>query len=223
VVVLFTAGPNHHSILDHTLPHLSHTLPHLSHTLPHIGYTLPHHSHQTRSYSTDLEPTLSHIDSCGNARMVDVTGKGSSIREARASGHIGLSLDAFNLVLRHSTSPGGKGDVVGVARLAGIMAAKNTSQLIPLCHTLSLTHVSVDFDLCESTHHVVVRSCVRCEGVTGVEMEALTAVGVALLTVYDMTKAVSKSSVISEIRLEGKTGGKTGDFIRRDTQCDDVP
>jgi len=153
--------------------------------------------------------------------MVDLTGKESSVREARASSHINLSLDAFIFVLRHSTSLGGKCDVVGVARLAGIVAAKNTSHLIPLCHTLSLTHISVDFDLCESTHHVVVRSCVCCEGVTGVEMETLTAVGVVLLTMYDMTKAVSKSRVISEIRLEGKTrggrpGGKTGDFIRKD-------
>ena len=161
-----------------------------------------------------MEPTLSHLDSRGNARMVDVTGKGSSVREAHASGRISLSSDAFHLVQKHSTSPGGKGDVVGVARLAGIMAAKSTAHLIPLCHTLPLTHVSVDFSLCETTHCVVVHSCVRCEGVTGVEMEALTAVGVALLTVYDMTKAVSKSSVISEVRLDRKTGGKSGDYQR---------
>ena len=175
-----------------------------------------------RACSTNTVPSLSHVDCHGNARMVDVTGKVISVREAQASGHITLSPDAFRLVAQHQypltqdgpPNPGGKGDVVGVARLAGIMAAKNTGQLIPLCHTLSLTHVAVTFDLCETTHRVHVQSCVRCHGVTGVEMEALTAVGVALLTVYDMTKSASKSSVISEVRLDSKTGGMSGQYTR---------
>ncbi len=174
---------------------------------------------QARAFSTEPSNTLSHIDESGNARMVDVTGKRSSQREARASGHISLSPEAFELVLKNSSpesvaTSGGKGDVVGVARLAGIMAAKNTHHMIPLCHALLLTHISVDFDLCAANHCVMVRVRVCCEGVTGVEMEALTAVGVALLTVYDMTKAVSKASIISGIQLDSKTGGKSGTYNR---------
>jgi len=178
---------------------------------------------QARAFSTEPSNELSHIDRDGKARMVDVTGKMSSQREARASGHITLSPEAFELVLKNSASQesagisftsGGKGDVMGVARLAGIMAAKNTHHMIPLCHALLLTHISVDFDLCAAQHYVTVRACVRCEGVTGVEMEALTAVGVALLTVYDMTKAASKASVISDIQLDSKTGGKSGTYRR---------
>ena len=105
--------------------------------------------------------------------------------------------------------------MLGVARVAGIMAAKNTAQLIPLCHTLALTHVAVSFDLCEASSRVGVAVCVRCEGVTGVEMEALTAAAVALLTVYDMTKAISKASVISSIQLDRKTGGQSGTYGRQ--------
>lgn len=168
------------------------------------------------AYSTDSSRTLTHLDHHGDAHMVDVSCKKSSLREAKATGVIALSPIAFKLMTQQSSSEvsRGKGDVLGVARVAGIMAAKNTAQLIPLCHTLSLTHVDVTFDLCEASSRVCVNVCVRCDGVTGVEMEALTAVSVALLTVYDMTKAVSKSSVISDIQLESKTGGQSGTYTR---------
>ena len=147
--------------------------------------------------------------------MVDVGSKDPSAREANASGSIKLSPGAFQLITEpSSTGRKGKGDVLGVARVAGIMAAKNTSKLIPLCHTISLTHVAVDFDLCESKKSVVVRVCVKCNGVTGVEMEAMTAVSIALLTIYDMTKSAGKNHVISKIQLDSKTGGKSDNFAR---------
>lgn len=178
------------------------------------------------AYSTDSAHTLTHLDYHGDAHMVDVSSKKSSLREARASGTITLSPLTFKLLTVHSSFPShsssstspeisrGKGDVLGVARVAGIMAAKNTSQLIPLCHTLSLAHVTVSFDLCEARNQVRASVCVRCEGVTGVEMEALTAVSIALLTIYDMTKAVSKSSIISDIQLDSKSGGQSGEYKR---------
>lgn len=148
--------------------------------------------------------------------MVDVGGKMASRREARASGHITLSPRAFQLIAQPSSNAASsKGDVLGVARVAGIMAAKQTPAIIPLCHTLALSAVTVDFDLCGEGCRVVVRTCVRCEGVTGVEMEALTAASVALLTVYDMTKAVGKDHVISSLQLDSKCGGRSGDYSRR--------
>jgi molybdenum cofactor biosynthesis protein MoaC len=146
--------------------------------------------------------------------MVDVGSKVPSSREAAASGVIILSAKAFQLILQPTSSVSNKGDVLGVARVAGIMAAKQTATLIPLCHTLLLSHVSVDFDLCETDHSVLVNAHVRCEGVTGVEMEALTAVSVALLTLYDMTKSAGKGHVISRVQLETKSGGKSGDYTR---------
>ncbi len=148
--------------------------------------------------------------------MVDVGGKRQSSREATASGQITLSPEAFQLITQPSATARSKGDVLGVARIAGIMAAKNTPSLVPLCHILPLSHVAVNFDLCEEGSVVVVRACVRCEGVTGVEMEALTAVTVALLTLYDMTKSASKGHVISNIQLDSKRGGKSGDYSRVD-------
>lgn len=181
--------------------------------------TLFRHSNHicAATYSTDSSHILTHLDRHGDVRMVDVSSKMPSLREARASGMITLSAAAFKLLTKHSSSSEagrGKGDVLGVARVAGIMAAKNTSQLIPLCHTLALTHAAVTFDLCAATSRVCVSACVRCEGVTGVEMEALTAVSVSLLTVYDMTKAVSKSSVISHVQLDHKSGGQSGTHVR---------
>ena len=160
-------------------------------------------------YSTTPDPPeLTHLDPKGHAHMVDVGGKATTCREARASGLISLSPQAFKLL--SASAP--KGDVLGVARVAGIMAAKHTPTLIPLCHTLPLTHVAVHFDLCEADFSVKVCACVRCEGVTGVEMEAMTAATVALLTVYDMTKSAGKGHVISRVQLDSKSGGKSGDY-----------
>lgn len=153
--------------------------------------------------------------------MVDVGGKVPSSRMAKASGLISLSPQAFRLISHpYSASLArkpSKGDVLGVARIAGIMAAKHTPSLIPLCHSLPLTHVAVDFDLCEEEFSVLAQVCVRCEGVTGVEMEALTAVTVTLLTIYDMTKSAGKGHVISKVQLDSKTGGKSSDYTRSGT------
>ena len=167
---------------------------------------LTHHS------TDDPQAALTHVDHHGNAAMVNVSSKDTTHRKAVASGKISLSPDAFQLVQFNQLSK--KGSVLGVAQLAGIMAAKQTSNLIPLCHNIPLTKVGLNFELYESEY--VVRACasVECVGVTGVEMEALTAVSVALLTVYDMTKAVSKDHVISDIWLEEKEGGASGHFRR---------
>jgi cyclic pyranopterin phosphate synthase len=130
---------------------------------------------------------LTHFDEAGNARMVDVGGKSETVREATASGAISLSPQAFQLVRKGSIA---KGDVLGVARIAGIMAAKKVDALIPLAHPLPLNKITVDFDLNEATHTIGITATVGITGRTGVEMEALTAVSVAALTIYDMCKAV---------------------------------
>ena len=150
---------------------------------------------------------LSHLDESGAAHMVDIAGKAATVREAVAEGRISMSPEALAAV-REGTAK--KGDVLATARIAGIMAAKRTSDLIPLCHPLALTKVSVDFAFEESSIHVT--SLARLTGQTGVEMEALTAVSVALLTLYDMVKAVDKAMILSDIRLLSKTGGKSGDW-----------
>lgn len=150
---------------------------------------------------------LTHLDADGAAHMVDVSAKADTAREAVAEGRISMSAAARDAI---RTGNAKKGDVLGTARVAGIMAAKKTSELIPLCHPLMLSRVSVDFVL-EPTG-VLARATVRLNGPTGVEMEALTAVSVALLTVYDMAKALDKQMVISDIRLLSKTGGKSGDW-----------
>ena len=150
---------------------------------------------------------LTHLDADGAAHMVDVSAKADTDREAVAEGRISMSAAALHAI---RTGNAKKGDVLGTARVAGIMAAKKTSELIPLCHPLMLSRISVDFVLEPSS--VLVRACVRLNGPTGVEMEALTAVSVALLTVYDMAKAIDKHMVISDIRLLSKTGGKSGDW-----------
>jgi cyclic pyranopterin monophosphate synthase len=152
---------------------------------------------------------LTHFDAAGAARMVDVGDKASTRREAVAGGWISMTPEAYALVLAGRM---GKGDVLGVARLAGIMAAKRTSELIPLCHNIVLSGVTVDFEPEPERHRIAIRANVRCQGETGVEMEALTAVSIAALTIYDMCKAVDKGMVIGEIRLLGKTGGKSGDY-----------
>ncbi len=151
--------------------------------------------------------TLTHLDDAGAAHMVDVGGKPSTAREAVATGRITMTAEAAAAVRDGSAK---KGDVLAVARVAGIMAAKRTSELIPLCHPLPLTRVGVD--LAPDASGVTVTATCACEGQTGVEMEALTAATVALLTVYDMVKAVDKGMAIDGVRLLSKTGGKSGEW-----------
>lgn len=147
--------------------------------------------------------------------MVDVGEKSTTSREAVARGEIQMKPETL-AALRDGKMP--KGDVLAAARIAGIMAAKRTPELIPLCHTLLLTHAAVDFEVDEANSKVVITATVRCKGSTGVEMEALTAVSVAALTIYDMAKAVEKEMTIGEIRLLKKQGGKSGNWQRRDSK-----
>ncbi len=150
---------------------------------------------------------LTHVDAAGAARMVDVGGKTPTAREAVATGRITMSAEAARAIADGSAK---KGDVIAVARVAGIMAAKRTSDLIPLCHPLPLTKITLDLDVDASG--VTATATVATDGKTGVEMEALTAVGVALLTIYDMAKAIDKAMEIDGIRLLEKRGGKSGDW-----------
>lgn len=150
---------------------------------------------------------LTHLDEDGAARMVDVGAKAVTAREAVASGHIDMSTQAAKAIADGLVK---KGDVLAVARVAGIMAAKKTADLIPLCHPIALSAVTVNFDLDDSG--VTVTATARTAGQTGVEMEALTAASVALLTVYDMAKALDKSMIIGGVRLIAKSGGKSGDW-----------
>jgi cyclic pyranopterin phosphate synthase len=154
---------------------------------------------------------LSHFDTRGDAHMVDVGAKDSTARMAIASGRIRMQAATFRLVAGGKAS---KGDVLGVARIAAIQAAKRTPELIPLAHPLALTRVAVDFELEQKSSSVLIRARVECHGQTGVEMEALTAAAVGLLTIYDMVKAVDRGMVVSEVRLEEKAGGKSGVFRR---------
>lgn len=154
---------------------------------------------------------LTHLDDMGRAAMVDVGDKTVTSRTARASGRVYMKAATLSAI-RDGQVP--KGDVLSAARIAGIMAAKRTPELIPLCHTLLLSKVAVDFEIDEKRNSVVITSTVRCNGQTGVEMEALTAVSVAALTIYDMAKALEKSMVIGDIALLEKTGGKSGDWQR---------
>ena len=154
---------------------------------------------------------FTHFDEAGNARMVDVGGKGETVRRAVAAGAVAMAPEAYRMV-RSGTMA--KGDVLGVARIAGIMAAKRVDQLIPLCHPLLLTSADIAFAFDDATHTITIEAEVAITGRTGVEMEALTAVSVAALTVYDMCKAVDKTMVISAIRLLAKSGGKSGEFVR---------
>ncbi|MEM7778614.1 MAG: cyclic pyranopterin monophosphate synthase MoaC [Pseudomonadota bacterium] len=153
--------------------------------------------------------TLSHINEAGEARMVDVGDKVSTSRLARAEGFVAMSPDTLALV---SDGTAAKGDVLATARIAGIMAAKKTHELIPLCHPLAISKATVDVQLQQDPAGVRVSSEVRVTGPTGVEMEALTAVSVACLTIYDMLKAAQKDMVIGSVHLVEKTGGKSGDF-----------
>ncbi|MEW6296254.1 MAG: cyclic pyranopterin monophosphate synthase MoaC [Thermodesulfobacteriota bacterium] len=154
---------------------------------------------------------LSHVDRQGRARMVDVGNKAVTAREAVATGTVRMTPEVLRLIV---TGQIPKGDVLAVARVAGIMAAKKTSELIPLCHPLPLSSVSVDFLPQEERGTLAIEAKVKVEGKTGVEMEALTAVSVAALAIYDMCKAVDKGIVISDICLLKKTGGKSGTYER---------
>ena len=150
---------------------------------------------------------LTHLDDNGAAHMVDVSAKADTVREAVAEGRITMSAEALAAIREGSAK---KGDVLATARIGGIMAAKKTSELIPLCHPLMLTKVSVDFAF--ENDGIRVTALVRLTGQTGVEMEAMTAASIALLTIYDMAKALDKGMVISGIRLLSKSGGKSGDW-----------
>jgi len=154
---------------------------------------------------------FSHLDNKGNARMVDVSNKAVTVREARAEGKVYMKPDTLKAVMDGSMP---KGDVLAAARIAGIMAAKRTNELIPMCHNIPLDSVKVELvpDLEENC--IKIAASVRCTWKTGVEMEALTAVSVAALTVYDMCKSLDKTMVIGEVMLMWKTGGKSGDFKR---------
>lgn len=159
-------------------------------------------------------PAFTHIDNKGSVRMVDVTGKDTTMRVAVAQGRISMESTTFEIIQNQSAK---KGNVLETARIAGIMAAKKTAGLIPLCHPLNLSHVGVDFFPDPSKSSFRIEACVRVSGQTGVEMEALTAVAVAALTVYDMCKSVDREMTISDIFLVKKTGGKSGAFVRSRT------
>jgi cyclic pyranopterin monophosphate synthase len=154
---------------------------------------------------------FTHFDSAGNATMVDVSAKPATDRSATARVSIVMQPDTLAMIQQGSAK---KGDVLGVARVAGIMAAKRTSELIPLCHPLPITAVSLDLATNSETHAVDISATVRTTGQTGVEMEALTAASVAALTVYDMCKAVDRGMRIDNLRVVHKSGGKSGEFVQ---------
>ena len=183
------------------------------------GYETPNDIPQA-SFSDEPEPDfppddvpiikLTHVDESGKAQMVDVGGKPDTDREAIARGRVLMQPETLALIESNGFK---KGDVLGVARVAGIMGAKNTSQLIPLCHPLPLNKVAVDFEFDKNDSAVNITATARTNGKTGVEMEALTAVTVSALTIYDMCKAVDRAMQIDSVRLARKTGGKSGDII----------
>lgn len=150
---------------------------------------------------------LTHLDDNGAAAMVDISAKPDTVREAVAQGRITMSVEALDAIRNAMVK---KGDVLAVARVAGIMAAKKTSELIPLCHPLALSKVAIEFTF--EDHAIRVDALARLTGQTGVEMEAMTAASVTLLTIYDMAKALDKAMILSDIRLVSKTGGKSGDW-----------
>ncbi|KAA0216544.1 MAG: cyclic pyranopterin monophosphate synthase MoaC [Lautropia sp.] len=164
----------------------------------------------TRATRAAPGDALTHFDAAGNARMVDVADKTVTHRVAVARGTIRM-LPATLALVREGTAK--KGDVIGVARIAAIQGAKRTADLVPLCHPLPITRVAVDFDVDEAASAVHCTATVECDGKTGVEMEALTAVQIGLLTVYDMCKAVDRGMVIGNVRLLEKHGGKSGSYV----------
>lgn len=155
---------------------------------------------------------LSHIDEKGNARMVDVSEKAVTVREAVASGKVYMDPETLKMISGGNIP---KGDVFATARIAGIMAAKKNFELIPMCHSIPIDSAAVEFEYDFENSCVIIKAVVKCTWKTGVEMEALTAVSVAALTIYDMCKAVDKGMVIGEIRLDRKTGGKSGTYERK--------
>lgn len=161
--------------------------------------------------STSEQGRLSHVSPDGTARMVDVGAKADTARMARATGSIAMAQSTLDAIVANTVA---KGDVLGVARLAGIMAAKRTADLIPLCHTIALTDVAVTLSPDPSLPGVRVEAIARSVGKTGVEMEALVATSVALLTIYDMAKAIDRSMTVGEIALAEKTGGASGPYAR---------
>jgi len=154
---------------------------------------------------------LTHIDAQGKARMVDVTAKSETERVAVAKGRVLMKRETLDLIAANEVK---KGDVLGVARVAGIMAAKKTGEMIPLCHPLNITSVEVSFETVDSPPAIDITATAKVASRTGVEMEALTAVSVAALTIYDMCKAADKAMTLTDIRLVKKTGGKSGEFNR---------
>jgi cyclic pyranopterin phosphate synthase len=162
------------------------------------------------STSATSPHSLTHFNTAGEAHMVDVGAKPETARQARASGSIRMAAATFDLIASGSAA---KGDVLGIARIAAIQASKRTGELIPLCHPLALTHVAVDFKLDAAEYRITIEVCAENTGRTGVEMEALTAASVGLLTIYDMCKAVDRGMVIESIRLLEKKGGKSGHWI----------
>ncbi len=162
------------------------------------------------NHTNEEQPQLTHLDAQGRAQMVDVGAKAETQREAVARGMISMQPATLQLILSGAAP---KGDVLATARIAGIMAAKRTPELIPLCHTLLLTHVSVTIEPDPGANALQIEATVRTRGQTGVELEALTAVSVAALTIYDMCKAVDRAMRISEIRLVAKRGGRSGELV----------
>ncbi|MGB9856318.1 MAG: cyclic pyranopterin monophosphate synthase MoaC [Caldisericum exile] len=156
---------------------------------------------------------LSHINSKGKAEMVDVSEKEISTRTAEAYAEVKVSKEIFNAIKNNTVK---KGDVLSIAKFAGIQAAKKTSELIPLCHNIFISKIDVELKLNSKNTTVEIKSFAKTTAQTGIEMEALTAVAVAALTVYDMCKAIDKSMVISEIKLLSKTGGKSGNYFDKD-------
>ena len=153
---------------------------------------------------------LTHFDQSGQAHMVDVAAKADTHRSATARGKISMRPETFEIINKGDAK---KGDVIGIARIAAIMAAKRTSDLIPLCHPLPISKVKVDFELIEKDAQIICTAQVETVGKTGVEMEALTAVQIGLLTIYDMCKAIDRGMVMSDIRVMEKHGGKSGDWV----------
>jgi cyclic pyranopterin phosphate synthase len=177
--------------------------------------TDPHASSQVDSVAASTPHSLTHLDSQGQAQMVDVSEKAQTVRRAIAVGQVRMRPETLAAIAA-GNSP--KGDVLGTAKLAGIMAAKQTAQLIPLCHPLPLQKVEVQLRPDPDLPGYQIRAEVKTKSETGVEMEALTAVSVAALTLYDMAKALEKSMQIEGIRLESKTGGKSGDYHHHDNE-----
>lgn len=162
---------------------------------------------------------LTHIDKSGKASMVDVSQKVETIRTAEAYAEVSLSQEAYLAVKNNSVE---KGDVLSVAKIAGIQAAKKTSELIPLCHNIFISKIDISFNLDEENHKIYINSFAKTEAKTGIEMETIVAASVAAITIYDMCKAIDKSIVISNLMLKSKTGGKSGDFINEKFGVKDV-